>query len=355
VKVETGLPFDLSLIAAWVPLVEEVGYDGVMAPEVGHDPLLALALAAEHSTRVTLATNVLIAFPRAPMVVAQAAWDLQRLSRGRVTLGLGSQVKGHIMRRYQTQWLSPAARMSDYVRCLQAIWQSWQTGNRPDHQGPFYQYTLMTPNFDPGPLPFSAPKVMLSAVNRRMAELAGELCDGIRLHGFNTPSYLRDVILPAVEKGLANSGRRREQFEVNGANFVATGRTHAEVEQAFERVREQIAFYGSTRTYRPVLDHHGWADLGERLHQLSLDGKWKEMPQHVTDDVAHEFSIVGTFDELPKAIEQRFGGLIDCLTIVPELQERLGLPLETTTDRTLAKDIMSSLHGIPSPLLPVTP
>jgi probable F420-dependent oxidoreductase len=348
VKVETGIPFDLGAVAGAATRIESIGYDGVVTPEVGHDPFLPLVIAAEHSQRLTLGTAVLIAFPRAPMAVAQASWDLQRFSGGRFILGLGSQVKGHNTRRYQTHWNTPPGpRMRDYVNCLRAIWDSWQNGTRPDFQSDNYTYTLMTPNFNPGPLPTAPPRVMISAVNPYMARVAGEVCDGIRLHGFNTMKYARENLLPKVEEGLKKAGRSRTDFEVSGGGFIATGADQAEVEQNIEGVRRQISFYASTRTYQGVMDSHGWGDTTTRLNSMSIQGKWDEMPRLITDDMVSEFAAVASYDDLPAEIEKKYGGQVDTIQI--------GFPPGNPDEEARAREIVAAIQRIPTPMKhPVT-
>ncbi|MDZ4277504.1 MAG: LLM class flavin-dependent oxidoreductase, partial [Dehalococcoidia bacterium] len=200
-KVDTGLPLDLSQVAQSAKRSEALGYDGAITPETGHDPFLPHVIAAEHTERLELSTAVAIAFPRSPMAVAQIAWDIQKFSKGRFTAGLGTQVKGHIQRRYGTDWHPPGPRLREYVQMMRAIWDSWQNGTRPEFEGKYYRYTLMTPFFNPGPIEHPKVPVHLSAINPYICRLIGELCDGIKLHGFNTPKYLKEVILPNIEKG----------------------------------------------------------------------------------------------------------------------------------------------------------
>ncbi|MEX2237372.1 MAG: TIGR03617 family F420-dependent LLM class oxidoreductase [Dehalococcoidia bacterium] len=342
-KVETGIPFQLGSIAEAVRRIEAMGYDGIIMPEVGHDPLLPLILAAEHSERLTLSTAVMIAFPRAPMTVAQAGWDLQRYSKGRLNIGLGSQVKGHNVRRYQTHWdTPPAPRMRQYVQCLRAIWDSWQNGTRPDFVTENYKYTLMTPNFNPGPLDIPPPRVMISAVNPVMAKVAGEVCDGLRLHGFNTMKYAREVLLPKVQEGLARAGKSREDFEISGGGFIAMGANQAELEQNIEGVRRQLSFYGSTRSYQGVMDAHGWGDITTQLNSMSIQGKWDEMPKLISDDMVEEFAAVGTYDNIVAQIEKKFGGEVDTIAI--------GFPPRDPDEEARAKELIAAIQRIPTPL-----
>ena len=342
-KVETGIPFDLNAVPAAVQKLERLGYDGVIMPEVGRDPMLPLALAAEHTQKVTLGTAVMIAFPRAPMTVAQASWDLQKFSKGRFILGLGSQVKGHNVRRYQTHWNTPPApRMRDYVNCLRAIWDSWQNGVRPDFHSENYDYTLMTPNFNPGPLDVAVPRVMISAVNPYMAKVAGEVCDGIRLHGFNTMKYARAELMPKIEAGLKKAGKSRADFEVSGGGFIATGANQAELDQSVEGVRRQLSFYGSTRTYQSVMDTHGWGDITTQLNSMSIQGKWDEMPKLISDDMVDEFAAVGTYDNIAAEIEKKFGGDVDSIGF--------GVPTRNPDEEERARELIAAIHKIPTPM-----
>jgi probable F420-dependent oxidoreductase len=328
-KVDTALPVaDLRQVADAARRAEAMGFDGAFTPETGHDPFLPHAIAAEHTERLELGTAVAIAFPRSPMATAQVAWDLQRASNGRFTCGLGTQVKGHIVRRYGMDWHPPGPRLRDYVLMMRAVWESWQNGSPPAFQGEYYRYTLMTPFFSPGPLTCPPPKVHISAINPYNCRLVGELCDGIKLHPFNTPKYLREVIMPNIAAGAKKAGRDVKEIEVCGAGFIITGKNEEEVEKAKAPVRQQLSFYASTRTYKPVLDSQGWGDANEELFRLSVEGKWREMAAGITDDMLEEFAVVGTYDEIVPKIIARSAGVIDRVTLAlpsetPEEQERL--------------------------------
>jgi probable F420-dependent oxidoreductase len=294
-----------------------MGYDAINASETVRNPFLACVLAIEHAPGMTVGTSVAIAFPRSPMVTAVEAWDLQRFSQGRFILGLGTQVKGHSERRYSVKWEKPSAQLREYVLSLRAIWTSFQTGERLNYAGQHYSFTLMTPEFNPGPIEWPAVPIHVAAVNAGNARVAGELCDGIKLHAFTTPSYVREVILPNIERGLAQSGRTREQFEVCIGGYIASGRNWGEVEQAAEKLRRQIALYASTRTYKPVLDHHGWGDISEPLHQLSVEGRWNELSRLISDEMLEQFVTLAPYDELTDKLRARYGGICD----------RIGLPV----------------------------
>lgn len=329
---------DLRAVPQTVRWAEEVGYDAVTTSETSHDPFLPLVLAAEHSERLRLGTSVAIAFPRSPMVVAYTAWDLQKFSRGRLILGLGTQVKGHIERRFGVDWTAPGPRLREYIGALRAIWDCWQNGTPLNFRGRHYTLTLMTPFFNPGPIDHPAIPVYIAAVNPFMARLAGEVCDGIRLHSFLSPKYLREVILPAVRTGLARAGRRPETFALAGAGFVITGRTEADLAPQREAVRRRLAFYASTRTYRPVMEAHGWGETVDRLHRLSLQGKWDEMAKLITDEMLETYATIGTYDEIADRLRERYGGLVTSVAV--------NLPLETPADRELAREVIGRIKQV---------
>jgi probable F420-dependent oxidoreductase len=273
-KVETSIETrSLRDAPAVARKAEEMGYDGIVTSQTGHDPFLPLALAAEHTQRVTLGTAVAIAFPLSPTSLAHIAWDLQALSGGRLLLGLGSQVKGHIVRRFSIPYAPPGPRMREYILALRAVWDCWQNGTKLNFQGDYYNLSLMTPYFNPGPIEHPHVPVYVSAVNPYMLRLAGELCDGVRLHAFNTAKYTRESILPNLEAGARKAGRRLSDIDVSGGSFLVTGETEEEVERAKPAVRTQVAFYGSTRSYRGVFETHGWGDVSLQLHEMSTQGK----------------------------------------------------------------------------------
>ena len=306
---------DLRQVAAAARAIEAEGYDGVVAMENKHDPFLALAVAGAATERIELHTGVAIAFARTPMAVANVGWDLAGSTGGRFVVGLGSQVRAHNERRFSVPWTPPAPRMREYVRVLRAIWRCWKTSETPGFEGEHYRFTLMTPNFAPEPIEAPAPAVMIAAVGPAMLKVAAEECDGVKLHGFCTRKYLTDEIMPRIAAGLAKAGRERAQYEISGGGFLATGPDDAAVAQRFEWVRQRVAFYGSTPAYYPVLAVHGLEDLGRKLNTLTRHGKWSEMAREVPDDVVHLFAAVGRHDQIVAAIERRFGGLVDALTL----------------------------------------
>ncbi len=299
-------------------LLESMGFDGLTTAEAGHDAFLPIVAAAASTRRLSMGTNVAVAFPRSPMVTAQLAWDLQHLSNGRFNLGLGTQVKGHNELRYSTPWPgAPGPRMREYLLCLQAIFKSFQNPADPTYfEGEHYRFKLLPPFFNPGPIDQPHVPLYVAAVNPYMARLSGELCDGLRLHPIATFRYTRDVLLPVIAAGLAKSGRTMQDFDLVGAPFMALGRNEEEVEKARQKVRNQISFYASTRSYHGVLAHHGWDDLGAELHRLSVAGKWADMPALITDEMLEEWAIIATYDGLADAIRTKANGLYRTVTLV---------------------------------------
>jgi probable F420-dependent oxidoreductase len=306
-KVDGGVTFDLDGAADAAREAEEQGFDGVWAAETSHDPFLALALAAGATERIDLGTSIAVAFARNPMTLATTANDIQAYSKGRLHLGLGSQIKPHITKRFSMPWSHPAARMREFVLAMRAIWACWNDGERLDFRGDFYSHTLMTPFFNPGPNPYGAPKVLLAGVGALMTEVAGEVCDGFLCHGFTTERYLREVTVPALERGRAKAGKTLEGFDISGPMFVVTGTTDEEMAAAAAGTRQQIAFYGSTPAYRGVLELHGWGGMQDELNALSKQGKWKEMGDLVDDDILHTFAVVGGPEEVGPELIRRFG------------------------------------------------
>jgi len=319
VKIIGNLIGDLSDVPQRVRALEACGYDAAYSAEITNDPFLPLALAAEHSRDIGLMTSVAVAFARNPMTLAATAHDLNAYSRGRFTLGIGSQVKGHIERRFGMPWSKPAARMRELILAMRAIWACWYEGKPLDFRGEFYTHTLMTPMFMPAQTTFGPPRVMLAAVGPRMSEVAGEVADGIVCHGFTTVRYLEEVTLPAVERGLARAGRDRSRFEVACPVIVATGLDAAGREAALQMARQQIAFYASTPAYQPVLELHGWGAVGAELHRLSKTGGWAEMGDVVGDAMLDEFVVAGQPDEIPALLRRRFAGRLDSWLCTAEL------------------------------------
>jgi len=288
---------------------EAAGYDGTIMPETQHDPFVGLALAARATDRITLSTGIAVAFARNPMNLAILANDLHLISGGRFELGLGSQVKAHIERRFAMPWSHPAARMAEFVAALRAIWHSWATGERLVFRGEFYQHTLMTDFFNPGPNPYGNPPVLLAAVGDRMTEAAGRSADGMLVHPLTSPAYLRERTLPILREARGGS---LEGFTLGLSAFAVLGADEKARAEAERAVRGQIAFYGSTPAYRAVLDLHGWGELADQLNALSRRQAWAEMAALITDDVLDTFAVSG---DVARALRDRFGGTIDRISL----------------------------------------
>jgi probable F420-dependent oxidoreductase len=305
---------DALALASRAAEAEAEGFDGLGASETRHDPFLALALAARETSRIELLSTIAVAFARSPMTVAQTAHDLQAISGGRFLLGLGSQVKPHIERRFSMPWSRPAARMAEYVRAVRAIWATWQTGEPLRFQGEFYRHTLMTPFFSPPPLPGGPPPIWLAAVGERMSEVAGEVADGLHAHSFTTRRYLTEVSIPALRRGAAAADRDPSSVGVAVPALIAVGDDQASLDAAIAATKAQIAFYGSTPAYLPVLEAHGWSGLHEQLHAASRRGEWDAMPGLVPDDVLAAFAAVGSATEVATELRSRFSGLVTRLS-----------------------------------------
>jgi probable F420-dependent oxidoreductase len=295
---------------------EADGYDGWFAVETQIDPFLGCALAAERTEKLEIGTGIAVAFARNPMTVALQANDVQSLSEGRFILGLGSQIKPHIERRYSMEWSKPAARMREFVEAIRAIWKCWETDGSLDFQGDFYTHTLMAPFFNPGPNPHGNPKIMVAAVGPLMTKTAGAVADGVLIHGFSTERYLREATLPQLEKGFAETGRSIDGFEITAPAFVATGETDEQIAEATQTIRQQIGFYGSTPAYKPVLELHGWGDLGDELKAMTKRGEWDKLSEAIDDEVLNTFAVVGPPEEAIAEVKRRYGDICTRITVL---------------------------------------
>jgi probable F420-dependent oxidoreductase len=291
--------------------LEAAGYDGGFTFEGRHDPFLPLSVAAGQTRRLELATAIAVAFARNPMTLANLGYDLQLQSKGRFMLGLGSQIRPHIERRFSGTWSRPAARMRELVRAIRAIWRSWQEDERLDFRGEFYTHTLMTPVFNPGPNPYGLPPIFLAGVGTRMTEVAGEVADGFLLHPFHTPESVEAVTLPALQRGLDRSGRTRTDLQISCQVIIATGATEAELDKARGGAKAQISFYASTPAYRSVLECHGKGELQVELNRLSKRGAWLEMVGLIDDELLEKIAVVGERRELAGKLRARFGSFAD--------------------------------------------
>jgi probable F420-dependent oxidoreductase len=311
-KVDAGLmSSDLAGVPARARELEAAGYDGVVTAETNVDPFLPLAIAAVSTERLELMTSIAVAFARSPMTLAQTAHDINAASRGRFILGLGSQIRPHIVKRFSMPWSAPAARMRELILAMRAIWDTWYHGKPLDFRGKFYTHTLMTPMFTPTNTLHGAPRVFLAAVGPRMTEVAGEVADGLIAHAFTTRRYLETVTLPAIAQGLAKAGRARADFQITCPVFVVTGADEQHFAASRASVCKQIAFYGSTPAYRPVLEQHGWGELQTELNRLSKLGRWDEMGTLIDDDILDAFAVVSEPKGVVAALKARCGSAID--------------------------------------------
>ena len=323
--------------------LEDLGFDRIISPETaGHDPFLPLMIAAEHTDRIDLATGIAVAFPRPPLIVAQMAWDLQRFSGGRFHLGLGTQVKKHNELRYGVPWTAPPAeRMREYVQCLRAIFETFQDSDNPRHfEGQHYRFSMLPPVFTPRPIAHPHIPIHMAAVNQHMSRLGGELFDGVFAHPVCTPKYMKEVMLPTIEEGAKKAGRKLSDIDVMAAPIIVTGRNAAELEEEMKLHKRRVSFYASTRTYHTVFTVHGWNELGDRLHEMSLEGRWKEMAQLIPDEMAEEFAVSGLLDEIAAKLKERWSGLASTLSFPTDF------PLETPEDRKRAREIIDAVHAM---------
>ncbi|NOZ50371.1 MAG: TIGR03617 family F420-dependent LLM class oxidoreductase [Chloroflexi bacterium] len=294
---------------------EALGFDALWAPETVHDPFVQLALAADATSTLQVGTAIAVAFARSPMQTAYISWDLAGYSEGRFILGLGTQIKPHIERRFAMPWGQPTARLREYVQALRHIWQAWQQGTKLNFRGAFYKFTLMPPFFNPGPLPHPHIPLYLAGVNRHLCELAGELADGFHVHPFHTPDYLRHHIRPWIAAGAARAGRSPEKVALSTTVFAIVGDTEAERQAQWEAVRQQISFYAATPSYQPVLQEHGWGDVGPVLGRLAVRQRWSEMPALISPEMVAVFAVSGTWDEIGARVYERYQGLLDRITL----------------------------------------
>ncbi len=332
-RVFTSLPQEnLQKVGPAAQAIEAAGYTGVTTQENKHDPFLSLAVAGAATKRIELHTSVAIAFARSPMVCANVGWDLAASTGGRFTLGLGSQIRAHNERRFSVPWTAPAPRMREYVQAVRAIWAAWKEGGKLAYEGKHYRFTLMTPNFTPEPYDGPPPRIGLAAVGPFMLKVAAEEADSVKLHAFCTRKYIEENTLPIITAGLAKSGRPREKYEITGGGFVVTGKDDEVVAKLFDWVRYRVAFYGSTPAYWPVFDVHGLGDLGRKLNTMTKAGQWNQIAAEVSDDVVHLFAAVGRHDQIAKAIQGRFGGLVDAVSASANSSKPSDLPPDLIQD-----------------------
>ena len=343
-KLVTGIGGWPETAGAQAQAAESAGYDVVTCGELAHDSILTMALAANETRKIEVMTSVTIAFPRSPMVLAMESWDIQRLSKGRFSIGLGSQVKGHNERRFGGSWSAAAPRMKEYIQMMNAIWDSWQDDAQAEFIGKEYRYTLMTPNFNPGPIEFSRPKIYLAVVGPAMARVAGEVADGVLPHGgIMTDKYMRETVLPNIRIGLERSGRTWEDIDIAASGYLALGENDEEIDRNLDRYRQPLSFYGSTRSYHHVLRMHGLEELGLRLHKLSLDGRWQEMQEIITEDDLLKLAQTCRYDDYPQFIQDQ-----------REYASQMGfsMPTKTPQQQTRADEVMQMVHQVTTPGVP---
>ncbi|MDD7968855.1 TIGR03617 family F420-dependent LLM class oxidoreductase [Actinomycetospora lemnae] len=341
-KVDPGLrtpdtPLDLATVARDAAMLEELGYGGLAVEETKDDPFVVLALAATATSTLRTGTAVTIAFPRSPTVMALQAWTQQKLSGGRFTLGLGTQVRGHIRRRYGVAWHPPAPWMRDYVRAMRAVWATWQTGAPLDHHGEHYDLDLMVPLFDAGPIEHPDIPIHLAAVNTNMCAVAGEVADGVRPHPVCTPSYIREVMLPAVRRGAARGGRPLDGFRVAMKPLVASARTESELVPKVRDARARISFYASTPGYRAAFEHLGLGDLANEAKELSKAQRWEDLPAMIDDETLHRFAVIGTYDEIGERLLERYR---DVVTDV-----EFSVAVRDDADRATLRDLAATIQA----------
>jgi probable F420-dependent oxidoreductase len=323
---------------------EANGYDYISCGELAHDSMLTMALAGHATENIELLTSVTIAFPRSPMVLAMESWDIQQMTGGRFDIGLGSQVKGHNERRFGGSWSAAAPRMKEYIQMMKAIWDSWQDGTAPEFIGKEYRYTLMTPNFNPGPIEFPKPKIYLAVVGPAMARVAGEVADGILPHGgIMTDKYMRETLLPNVKIGLDRSGRTWDDIDIAMSGYLILGENDEEIHENLQKLRTPLSFYGSTRSYHHVLRLHGLEELGLKLHALSLEGRWKEMQEVITDDDLLELAETCKYDDYAKFVANN-----------REYATQMGfsMPTGSSAQKERAGDLMKQLQAVQTPGIP---
>ncbi|MAU12011.1 MAG: LLM class F420-dependent oxidoreductase [Anaerolineaceae bacterium] len=308
----TIFPDDLNKAANLARQVEDYGFNGLWTAETMHNPFLPLTHAASATEHINLGTGIAVAFPRSPMVTAQIAWDLAAQSKGRFILGLGTQIKVHIVKRFSAQWDDkPVSQLRDYIAAMRKIWQSFQEESGLRYRGKHYGFGVLPPFFNPGPIEHPDIPVYIAGVGPALCRLGGEAANGFHVHSFHTPGYLRQVIRPAIAEGAEKANRSAEDIALSCAVFVVTGRNKEEIQLNTIEIKSQIAFYASTPSYRRVLDIHGWGDFGEAMNRLTKEGKWDEMWQHVPDDILNTFAVVAAPEDLPYAVRERYDGLLD--------------------------------------------
>lgn len=334
---EPGQPIDIASIYDDAQTVEALGYDALMVEETKVDPYVVMALAAQATQRITVGTAVAIAFARSPTVTAMAAWNLQKLSRGRFVLGLGTQVKGHIERRFGFKWSAPGPWMREYVQAMRAVWDSWQHGAKLDFNGEHYRLDLVVPLFNPGPIEHPRIPIHLAAVNEYMCQVAGEVADGVRPHPVCTAEYIRDVMTPALRRGAAIAGRSSDTYAISIKPLIATAADAATLATRIRDVRARVSFYASTPAYRAAFAYHGLGELADELKLLSKAQRWEEMPERISDEVLHRYAVVGLYEDIADKLVARYGGLVT--------NAEFSIPVNTAADRERLGGMLATLRA----------
>ena len=336
-QVESRIDCDLAQVPTIAKRAEALGFDALNTHETQHDPFFPLVLAAEHTETITLGTNVAIAFPRSPMITANLGWDLQGLSDGRFRLGLGPQVKGHNERRFSVPWSPPAPRLREYILALRAIWDCWTSGGPLDFQGDHYTFTLMTPFFRPEPISHPHIPVYIAAVGPVMCRIAGEVCDGLRLHPLLSTKYLNDIVLPNIEAGARAAGRSITDVDLICGGFVIPADDDNSIRAGKAAIAQRIAFYSSTRTYQGVLDVHGWGHMTAQFHEMAAQDRWAEMPEIVSDEMLEAFASIGPPEDAARDVLARYGPTCSAVA--------LDMPPGTDTDDATCRRLIDTLHA----------
>ncbi len=340
-KLDPGLrepetPLDIREFAATAAVAEEVGLDAILVEDTKDDPFQLLALGATTTTSIGLGTSVAMAFPRSPTSVAMSAWSLQKLSNGRFTLGLGSQVRAHITRRYGLPWSAPAPWMRDYINATRAVWNCWQTGDQLDFESEHYKLNLMVPLFNPGPIDHPKIPIHVAAIGPHMCAVAGEVADGIRLHPVCTPRFIDEQVLPNIARGAARSSRDVDEVEVCMKPLIGTAPTAAALVKVTKTVRERVAFYLSTPSYRRTFELHGWGEIAVQASSLSREQRWDDLPTLVTDEMLHTVATLGTYDEIAKKLNDRYARRVDRI--------EFSIPVQGPEDAEAFKHILGELQ-----------
>ena len=315
-KIDAGIPTnDPREAGKATKALEDAGYDGAFTAETSHDPFLPLVTAAIETEKIELVTAIAVAFARNPMILANLGYDLQKLSKGRFILGLGSQIRPHITKRFSMPWSNPAARMKELIQAIRAIWDCWQNETNLNFKGDFYTHSLMTPFFNPGPNPYGIPKIYVAAVGPLMTKSVAESADGLLVHPFHTPKYLYETMLPIVKEGLSSTGKDRAEFDFSISVMTATGLSEETYKKAIQACKSGIAFYASTPAYKGVLEAHGYGDLQGKLNLLSKEGKWGEMTSLIDDELLNTVAVVAeTPEDVAKEIKKRYSDHGDRIT-----------------------------------------